>query len=73
MERTGNIRQDGVTTEAEGARVRVLCAEGERLSSQLQDTESFRYAVLNLGGRDDRDLHETFERISSQLRIEFEP
>lgn len=32
------------------ARLKVLCREGHRLSEELQDGNSYRYALLNLGG-----------------------
>ena len=37
------------------ARLKVLCREGYRLSEELQDSKSYRYAVLNLGGQNRAD------------------
>lgn len=33
------------------ARLKVLCQPGHRLSEELQDGKSYRYAILNMGGR----------------------
>ena len=33
------------------ARLKIVCREGHRLSEELQDGKSYRYALLNLGGQ----------------------
>lgn len=55
------------------ARVKVLCRVGHRLSEELQDGKSYRYAVVNLGGDGPSDLARRFERAMALLRFEFEP
>ncbi|AJZ56387.1 ATP-grasp domain protein (plasmid) [Paraburkholderia fungorum] len=37
------------------ARFKLLCAAGRRLSSELQDGKSYRYALLNMGGESRAD------------------
>jgi biotin carboxylase len=53
------------------ARLKVLCSEGQRLSDELQDGRSYRYAVLNLGGQSTRDLAARFAEAKRYLRFEF--
>lgn len=38
------------------ARIEILTAAGRRLSDDMQDGQSFRYGVINLGGRDRADV-----------------
>ena len=56
-----------------GARLKVLCREGQRLSDELQDGNSFRYAVLNLGDDSARHLGERFAEAIDCLRFDFAP
>lgn len=42
------------------------------LSSQMQDECSYRYGVVNLGGRDRSELLESFERIRGRLPFVFD-
>jgi len=37
------------------ARLKILCQPGRRLSQELQDGRSYRYAILNMGGRSGAD------------------
>lgn len=53
------------------ARLKVLCREGQRLSDELQDGKSYRYAVLNLGGQSARDLAARYAEATRYLRFEF--
>lgn len=55
------------------ARVEVLAGAGEQLSAQLQDGRSFRYGVVNLGGRDRGDILAGFDWCCQQLGFVFEP
>jgi hypothetical protein len=47
--------------------------EGTQLSDVSQDESSYRYAIINLGGKDWTDLYFRFERLKRNLRFEFEP
>lgn len=53
------------------ARLKVLCREGHRLSEELQDGKSYRYAVLNLGGESRSDLEARRAEAVRQLSFEF--
>lgn len=53
------------------ARLKVLCREGCRLSDELQDGRSYRYAVLNLGGDSAKHLDARFAEAMSHLTFEF--
>lgn len=53
------------------ARLKVLCRVGARLSEELQDGASFRYAVLNIGGDCREDLFGRFARAVALLPFEF--
>jgi hypothetical protein len=46
--------------------------EGIMLSDLSQDEQSYRYAIVNLGGKDWTDLYTRFEDIKQHLRFEFE-
>jgi hypothetical protein len=47
--------------------------EGDLLSDLSQDEESYRYAIINLGGKGWTDLYTRFEELKKQLTFEFEP
>jgi hypothetical protein len=51
----------------------VKVKEGNRLSDLSQDEQSYRYAMVNLGGKDWPDLYFRFENLKRHLRFEFEP
>jgi hypothetical protein len=53
------------------ARFKLLCAEGNHLSDELQDGNSYRYAVLNLGGRSVNDLDARHAQAAATLKFEF--
>ena len=55
------------------ARLKVLCREGQCLSDELQDGNSFRYAVLNLGGNSVGHLAERFAEAMDCLSFDFAP
>lgn len=52
-------------------RMKVLVSEGEKLSDHLQDNESYRYLVINLGGSSWQDVYSRFEEVRKQLKVEF--
>jgi biotin carboxylase len=51
-------------------RVELHATPGRKLSDEFQDGKSYRYGVLNLGGRDLADVLEQFESCRAQLGIE---
>lgn len=55
------------------ARLKVLCRLGHRLSEELQDGGSYRYAVLNLGGLSQTDTLARCEEALKLLPFAFEP
>jgi hypothetical protein len=52
------------------ARLKVLCREGHRLSEELQDGNSFRYALLHLGGDDRKHIAERHAAAMRELPFE---
>lgn len=56
-----------------GIRVEILASAGRRLSDEMQDGSSFRYGIVNLGGRDRHDIREKFEECRRQLTFTFAP
>jgi hypothetical protein len=55
------------------ARLHVDAREGTRLSDREVGVESYRYAILNLGGRDAGDLYARFERARRMLTFVLDP
>lgn len=43
---------------------------GDKLSDRLQSSGSYRYATINLGGRDWEDLYSRYDRLKQALNIE---
>lgn len=64
---------DDLTVRYPGIRVEVLASEGRTLSHELQDGCSFRYGIVNLGGRDWQDVQEKFEDCRRRLGFKFAP
>lgn len=54
------------------ARIEVLASPGELLSQQLQDECSFRYGIVNLGGRDRDEILASFDWCRRRLPFRFE-
>jgi biotin carboxylase len=54
-------------------RVEVHATPGRRLSDELQDGQSYRYGVVNLGGRDLADVLQRFEACRDELGIVLRP
>ena len=54
-------------------RIEILATEGLKLSQQMQDTCSYRYGLLNIGGRDKEEILEKFDYCKSKLTFLFEP
>ena len=55
------------------ARLKVLCREGRRLSEELQDGRSFRYALLNLGGDSREHIAARYAKALRGLHFDLEP
>ncbi len=53
--------------------VEVLVAEGRKLSDELQDDESFRYALIDLCAEDWDELSERYREARALLPFAFEP
>jgi biotin carboxylase len=54
-------------------RVEILARVGRALSSEMQDGTSYRYGIVNLGGRDRDDVLAQFAACRDSLGIVFEP
>ena len=55
------------------ARLKILCREGHRLSEELQDGNSYRYALLHLGGDSREDVLKRYASALLSLDFGFEP
>lgn len=55
----------------EDVRIEVLTASGKRLSDEVQDGHSYRYAVINLGGRDRQEVLGKFKDCERRLAFAF--
>jgi hypothetical protein len=53
--------------------VEILVREGGRLSDELQDDESFRYALVDLCAKDRKELRKNFDEAKGLLPFAFEP
>ena len=54
-------------------RVELHATLGRKLSDEFQDGKSYRYGIVNLGGRDLADVLEQFEACRERLGIELQP
>jgi len=52
-------------------RIEGLAYEGRKLSEQMQDECSYRYGLLNIGGRDREEILEKFEYCRRNLSFVF--
>ena len=64
---------EALQSEFPDIRVEILATEGLKLSQQMQDTCSYRYGLLNIGGRDKEEILEKFDYCKSKLTFLFEP
>jgi hypothetical protein len=55
------------------ARIEILTREGRNLSQELQDGRSYRYGLINLGGRDEFDIETKLSACLARLPFVFEP
>jgi len=65
IERLGGVYPD--------IRVELHATPGRKLSDEFQDGNSYRYGVVNLGGRDLADVLEQFQSCRARLGIELLP
>lgn len=56
-----------------GTTVKILCAQGDRLSEHDQDVGSFRYAIVNMGAQSEEELHARYAEARRTLHFELEP
>lgn len=54
-------------------RIEVLANEGCKLSQEMQDGRSYRYGIINLGGRDDEDIRGGLRECLARLPFVLEP
>jgi hypothetical protein len=62
-----------ISTRFPDSFVVVKVTEGSLLSDLSQDEKSYRYAIVNLGGKDWPDLYARFEELKKLLQFEFQP
>jgi biotin carboxylase len=55
------------------ARIEILATEGRKLSEQMQDSCSFRYGLVNVGGRDREEVLQIFDDCLRRLTFVLEP
>ncbi len=53
-------------------RIEIFAREGKKLSDEMQDGKSYRYAIINLGATDKLDLQHRFNVCLNNLKFEFE-
>jgi hypothetical protein len=53
--------------------IEILVKEGEKLSDELQDDESYRYALVDLCAKDRKELLKKFDEAKYLLPFAFEP
>ena len=54
-------------------RIEILATVRRKLSQQMQDTCSYRYGLLNIGGQDREEILQIFDYCQRQLTFLFEP
>jgi hypothetical protein len=54
-------------------RIEVLATEGLRLSQQMQDGQSYRYGIINIGGGTMPEILDIYEECLRKLSFVFEP
>jgi biotin carboxylase len=62
---------DAVKDKFPDALVMVIATEGKNLSEQTQDTESYRYGLINIGAQTVEELEQKNELCKSMLPFEF--
>ncbi len=64
---------DAVEKQFPDSIVQVIASKGKKLSEQLQDSNSFRYGLINMGADSQEELVKNFEKASSMLNFQLEP
>lgn len=54
-------------------RIELYAVAGACLDEQGQDPQSYKYAIVNIGGKDPQDLLDRYEQCKQQLCIKLEP
>ncbi len=67
------VRLDALRRAHPDIRIELLATEGLRLSEQMQDPESYRYGIVNLGGASLAAILEAFEDAERRLDFVFAP
>ena len=63
---------DSIASEYPDAVIEIHATPGRNLSDQMQDAQSFRYGLVNIGADSEAGLEAKFERIAKRLDCEFE-
>jgi hypothetical protein len=63
----------GLAGQFPEAFIEILVREGAKLSDELQDDESYRYALVDLCAKDRKELRKKFEEAKGLLPFAFEP
>ncbi len=61
-----------VRTQFPDSMIIIKVKDGSMLSDVSQDEKSYRYAIINLGGKDWPDLYARFDHLNQHLRFEFD-
>jgi hypothetical protein len=64
---------EAVVAEYPDALIEIHATCGKNLSDQMQDAQSFRYGLVNIGANSGSELEEKFARIRSRLPFQFAP
>jgi len=67
-----NAEIEKIRTIFPDVRIEIFAQEGKKLSNELQDGMSYRYALINLGGTDNLDLLHRLNVCLEHLPFEFE-
>ncbi len=62
-----------VIQEFPDTRVQIYAKTGQKLSEQVQDANSYRYGLIDLGAQSVEELESKFERCKATLSFDFEP
>ena len=63
----------GIVETYPDARIEIHASPGTDLSNQMQDAQSFRYGLVNIGAHSERELEEKFAAIKARLEFRLVP
>ena len=63
----------GIVQRYPDARIEIHAVPGAALSNQMQDAQSFRYGLVNIGADSERELEEKFDAIAERLEFRLVP